>query len=97
MEKCAFTYVLCLCNIHYLKNIPVSFHQKMARAFGGLAAPPGRFNGELVRKNDHRFCSLHSLLNASRSHISPIGMPQPGNKKSCKPRNFRLERISKVT
>lgn len=49
--------------------------QNMARALGGLAIPPGVFKGALVQKKVRLCCFSHSLAKASRSHISPIGIP----------------------
>lgn len=57
----------------------------MATAFGGLAQPPLRFKGMLVRKNVHRFCLSHSAARASRSNISPIGIPIPASSVGCMP------------
>lgn len=50
--------------------------QNIASALGGLATPPGVFNVALVKKKVHFCCASHSLESPSRSHISPIGIPQ---------------------
>jgi hypothetical protein len=53
--------------------------QKNASAFGGDATPPGTFMGALVKKNVYRPSLLATSLNLSRSHSSPIGIPQPAS------------------
>lgn len=57
--------------------------QNIAMALGGVATPPRVFNGELVRKKLHLCSSSHCSASLSRSHISPIGQPQPARRKSC--------------
>lgn len=58
-------------------------HQTIQIAFGGLATPPGMLIGALVNKQLHFPAFLHALLNASKSNISPSGMPSSAIQWSC--------------
>ena len=55
------------------------------RAFGGLAIPPGKFKGALVKKKDHLFRRLHTSASSSKSNISPTGIPNKAMRLSCRP------------
>ena len=59
-------------------------HQKTASPFGGLATPPGTLQTSLVRKKLQRFSFLQCSANFSKSNNSPIGIPQPPRRTSCR-------------
>ena len=49
--------------------------QKIADPLTWVLTPPGQLFGALVKKKNHLPCSRHTLLNLSRSNISPNGIP----------------------
>lgn len=61
------------------------FNYKTQIAFGGLATPPGKFSGALVKKQLHFWCLRHVSASSSRLNISPMGVPQRARRTSCRP------------
>ncbi|KAL9586947.1 MAG: hypothetical protein Q9212_000549 [Teloschistes hypoglaucus] len=53
-----------------------------------LATPPGTLQTSLIKKKDHRFSRLRSVASSSRLNSSPIGIPQPDRRISCRAQSF---------
>lgn len=60
----------------------------IAIALGGEAMPPVTFKGALVNRKLHFRTFAQTRLSSSRSHSSPIGVPQWTRSQSCKQHSF---------
>lgn len=59
--------------------------QRIQIAFGGLATPPGKFKGALVKKKLHLLSCWQTSASFSKSNISPTGIPKSAIRLSCSP------------